>query len=73
MSALSFQNVWVEYGDKIVLDVARLDHIWRDSMMDFPNPQFWRFTIDTTTVTQEEQVERIVALAKATRDRLRGH
>ena len=30
-------------------------------------------TIDTTTVTQEEQVERIVALAKATRDRLRGH
>jgi 3-phosphoshikimate 1-carboxyvinyltransferase len=30
-------------------------------------------TIDTTTVTQEEQVERIVALAEATRDRLRGH
>ncbi|QJR34934.1 3-phosphoshikimate 1-carboxyvinyltransferase [Gemmatimonas groenlandica] len=30
-------------------------------------------TIDTTTVTQEEQVERIVALAKATRDRIRGH
>lgn len=29
-------------------------------------------TIDTTTVTQEEQVDRIVALAKATRDRLRG-
>jgi len=29
-------------------------------------------TIDTTTVTQEEQVERIVALAKATRDRLRA-
>jgi cytidylate kinase len=29
-------------------------------------------TIDTTTVTQEEQVERIVALAMATRDRLRG-
>lgn len=27
-------------------------------------------TIDTTTVTQEEQVERIVALAKATRERL---
>lgn len=27
-------------------------------------------TIDTTTVTQEEQVERIVALAQATRDRL---
>jgi len=30
-------------------------------------------TIDTTTLTQEEQVERIVALAKATRARLRGH
>lgn len=29
-------------------------------------------TIDTTTVTQEEQVERIVALAKATRERLRA-
>lgn len=29
-------------------------------------------TIDTTTVTQEAQVERIVALAKATRDRLLG-
>lgn len=28
-------------------------------------------TIDTTTVTQAEQVERIVALAKATRDRMR--
>ncbi len=28
-------------------------------------------TIDTTTVTQAEQVERIVALARATRDRLR--
>ena len=27
-----------EDGDKIVLDVARLDHIWRDSMMDFPMP-----------------------------------
>ena len=25
-----------EDGDTIVLDVARLDHIWRDSMMDFP-------------------------------------
>ena len=29
-------------------------------------------TIDTTTLTQEEQVERIVALAKATRTRLQG-
>ncbi len=47
-----------EAGDKIVLDVARLDHIWRDSMMDFPNPEFWRFTIDTTTgKVHEEQVD----------------
>ncbi len=47
-----------EAGDKIVLDVARLDHIWRDSMMDFPSPQFWRFTIDTTTgKVHEEQVD----------------
>lgn len=35
-------------------------------------PALDAITIDTTTVTQEEQVERIVALAKATRDRLRG-
>ena len=47
-----------EDGDKIVLDVARLDHIWRDSMMDFPSPQFWRWTIDTTTgKVHEEQVD----------------
>jgi carotenoid cleavage dioxygenase-like enzyme len=47
-----------EDGDKIVLDVARLSHIWRDSMMDFPMPQFWRFTIDTTTGrVHEEQVD----------------
>jgi carotenoid cleavage dioxygenase-like enzyme len=38
-----------EDGDKIVLDVARLSHIWRDSMMDFPMPQLWRWTIDTVT------------------------
>jgi carotenoid cleavage dioxygenase-like enzyme len=47
-----------EDGDKIVLDVARLTHIWRDSMMDFPMPQFWRFTIDTVTgKVHEEQVD----------------
>lgn len=47
-----------EDGDKIVLDVARLTHVWRDSMMDFPMPQFWRFTIDTTTGrVHEEQVD----------------
>jgi len=47
-----------EDGDKIVLDVARLSHIWRDSMMDFPSPRFWRWTIDTVTGTvTEEQVD----------------
>jgi carotenoid cleavage dioxygenase len=47
-----------EDGDRIVLDVARFDHIWRDSMMDFPLPQLWRWTIDTTTGrVHEEQVD----------------
>ena len=47
-----------EDGDRIVLDVARLSHIWRDSMMDFPMPQFWRWTIDTTSgKVHEEQVD----------------
>ena len=47
-----------EDGNRIVLDVARLDHIWRDSMMDFPMPELWRFTIDTTTgKVHEEQVD----------------
>ena len=47
-----------EDGDNIVLDVARLSHIWRDSMMDFPMPQVWRWTIDTVTgKVTEEQVD----------------
>ena len=47
-----------EEGDKIVLDVARFSHIWRDSMMDFPMPQLWRWTIDTKTgKVHEEQVD----------------
>ncbi len=37
-----------EDGDRIVLDVARFDYIWRESAMDFPPPCLWRFTIDTT-------------------------
>ena len=41
-----------------------------DAAQSAPAPDV--ITIDTTTVTQEEQVQRIVALAKATRDRLRG-
>jgi carotenoid cleavage dioxygenase len=45
-----------EDGDTIVLDVARLHHVWRESMMDFPPPHLWRWTIDRTTgrVTQEQ-------------------
>jgi carotenoid cleavage dioxygenase len=45
-----------EDGDKIVLDVARFSHIWRESAMDFPPPEFWRWTIDTTAgkVTEEQ-------------------
>lgn len=47
-----------EDGDTIVLDVARLPHIWQDSMMDFPMPELWRWTIDLTTGrVREEQVD----------------
>ena len=47
-----------EDGDKIVLDVARFSHIWRDSAMDFPPPDLWRWTIDTATgKVHEEQVD----------------
>jgi carotenoid cleavage dioxygenase len=47
-----------EEGSNIVLDVARFDHIWRDSSMDFPPPDLWRFTIDTITgKVHEEQVD----------------
>jgi carotenoid cleavage dioxygenase-like enzyme len=47
-----------EDGEKIVLDVARLPHIWRDSMNDFPPEVLWRFTIDTVTGrVHEEQVD----------------
>ncbi len=45
-----------EDGDKIVLDVARFSHIWRESAMDFPPPELWRWTIDPTAgkVTEEQ-------------------
>lgn len=47
-----------EDGDKIVLDVARFDHIWRDGAMDFPEPVLWHWEIDTTTgEVTEEQVD----------------
>ena len=47
-----------EDGDAIVLDVARFSHMWRESSMDFPPPELWRFTIDTRTgKVGEEQVD----------------
>ncbi|HEY5646231.1 MAG TPA: carotenoid oxygenase family protein [Pseudomonadales bacterium] len=47
-----------EEGDSIVLDVARFSHIWRDSAMDFPSPDLWRWTIDTRSgKVREEQVD----------------
>jgi carotenoid cleavage dioxygenase len=47
-----------EDGDTIVLDVARFSHIWRDSAMDFPTPELWRWTIDMSTgKVHEEQVD----------------
>ena len=47
-----------EDGDRIILDVARLDHIWRDSAMDFPSPALHRWTIDTVSgKVHEEQVD----------------
>ena len=47
-----------EDGNRIVIDVARLSHVWRESMMDFPSPELWRWTIDTTTCTvREEQID----------------
>ncbi len=47
-----------EDGDTIVLDVARFSHMWRDSAIDFPAPDLWRWTIDTVTgKVREEQVD----------------
>ena len=47
-----------EDGSDIVIDVARLSHVWRDSMMDFPSPELWRWTIDTVGGTvREEQID----------------
>ena len=45
-----------ENEDKIIIDVARLDHIWRDGPMDFPEPALHRWTIDTASgkVTDEQ-------------------
>lgn len=47
-----------EEGDTIVLDVARFSHMWRESSMDFPSPELWRWTIDTVTgKVSEEQID----------------
>jgi carotenoid cleavage dioxygenase len=47
-----------EDGDDIVIDVARLDHIWRDGGLDFPDPMLHRWTISTASGTvREEQVD----------------
>jgi len=47
-----------EEGNKIILDVARYEHIWRDSTMDFPSPMLWRITIDVTSgKVSEEQID----------------
>ena len=47
-----------EDGETMVLDVARFSHIWRDSPMDFPSPELWRWTIDTKTgKVSEEQID----------------
>ena len=47
-----------EEGEKIVLDVARFDHMWRESAMDFPPPSLWRWVIDTQSgKVHEEQID----------------
>ncbi|HIG39646.1 MAG TPA: dioxygenase [Gammaproteobacteria bacterium] len=51
-----------EEGDTIVLDVARFSHMWRESSMDFPSPELWRWTIDTVTgKVSEEQIDDMAA------------
>lgn len=63
-----------ESGDTIVLDVARLDHIWRDGSMDFPPPSLHRWTIDTSARSvREEQVDDLPAEFPRVPDALVGH
>jgi carotenoid cleavage dioxygenase-like enzyme len=51
-----------ESGDTIIIDVARLDHIWRDGPIDFPAPALCRWTIDRAAgVVREEQVDDLPA------------
>jgi carotenoid cleavage dioxygenase len=51
-----------EDGDKIVLDVARLPYVWRDSPMDFPDPALHRWTLDTESgAFTDEQLDDLPA------------
>ena len=51
-----------EDGNKIVIEVARLDDIWRDSATDFPAPALYRWTIDTSSGrVHEEQIDDLPA------------
>jgi carotenoid cleavage dioxygenase len=51
-----------EDADSIVLDVARLPHIWRDGPMDFPEPALHRWTIDTASGNvSDEQIDDLPA------------
>jgi carotenoid cleavage dioxygenase-like enzyme len=51
-----------EDGTSIVVDVARLDHIWRDGPMDFPEPALHRWTIDTVSGrVRTEQIDDLAA------------
>jgi carotenoid cleavage dioxygenase len=63
-----------EEGDKIVLDVARFAYIWRESAMDFPPPELWRFTIDMKTgAVHEEQIDERPAEFPRVADSVVGH
>jgi len=54
-------NAYEEDGN-IILDVARLPHIWRDGPMDFPEPALHRWTIDTSSgLVAEEQIDDLPA------------
>ena len=44
-----------EDGDKIVLDVSRMSHVWRDGPADFPSPMLYRWTIDTKSGSVAER------------------
>jgi carotenoid cleavage dioxygenase len=62
-----------EDGDKIVLDVARLPYVWRDSAMDFPDPALHRWTLDTASGSfTDEQLDDLPAEFPRVPDSLAG-